>query len=231
MASINSSTVVDTLDANLSSIWVDGLDGWDNEFEKSFNVLDSTKQSEKDSYLSGFAAMPAKSEGVAATYDAILPGISQTYTHRTYAMGYEITEEAVEDNLYTPETFNKLPIALNTSAMHTVEVTAANIFNNGFATNGPDGVPLFSTAHVNLDNSTIANRPTTDVDLSVTSLTAGLTTIEKYTNERGLKRPTKARMLLLPPDLWNIGEELLQSDYKPLTRVGAITKNRIAQYV
>ncbi|HEY9874579.1 MAG TPA: Mu-like prophage major head subunit gpT family protein [Candidatus Obscuribacterales bacterium] len=215
MPPINTSTVVDTLDANLNQIWLDGTSMWPEEYSKVFNVLSSTKQTEKDSYLSGFGAMPEKTEGAAATYDTILPGIAETYTHKTYALGYEITEEAVEDNLYTTETFNKLPKALDKSAMHTVETTAFNVFNNGFSTNGLDGVPLFNTAHPMLDGSTQANRPTTDADLSVTSLTAGLTTIDKYVDERGLKQPTKAVMLLIPVDLWNTAEELIKSEYKP----------------
>ena len=234
MAAINSSTVVDTLDANLGSIWLDGLEKWDDEYSKVFNVMDSSKQNEKGSYLSGFQAMPAKSEGVGATYDAIQPGISSVLTHRTYAMGYEITEEAVEDNLYTPETFNKLPQALNTSAMHTAEVQSANVFNNGFSTNGYDGVPLFSTSHVNTDNSTISNRPTTNVDLSVTSLTAGITTVEDYTNERGLKLPTKMRMLYVPTALWAVAEELLNSTYKPYSannEINALQSRELMSFV
>ena len=212
---IESSTIVDALDANLNEMFQDGLTSWPEEYSRMFNVETSDKQSEKDSYESGFAAMPQKTEGVAAQFEAILPGISETYLHLTYALGYEITEEAIEDNLRTPETFNKLPQALNRSGIETVEITAANIFNNGFSTNGFDGVPLFSTAHPNLDASTQANRPTTDADLSVTSLTAGLTSIEKFVDEKGLQRPTKAVMLLVPVDLWNIAEELLNSEYKP----------------
>jgi phage major head subunit gpT-like protein len=214
---ITTAQIVDTLDANLNSMFQDGLEGWGNEYQKVFNVLSSTKQTEQDSYESGFGAMPVKPEGVAATYDVILPGIKETYTHSTYALGYELTEEAVEDNLQTPETFNKLPQALNRSAEETVEITSANIFNNGFTDTGFDGVVLFSTAHPNLGGGTQANRPTTNADLSVTSLTAGLTAIEKYTDERGLSRPTKAVTLLVPVDLWNIAEELLESEYKPLT--------------
>lgn len=214
---IESSTIVDALDANLNEMFQDGTTSWPEEYSKVFNVETSDKQSEKDSYESGFGLMPEKAEGVAATYDTILQGISKKYTHATYALGYEITEEAVEDNLRTPETFNKLPQALNRAAMETVEVTAANVINNGFTTTGFDGVSLFSTAHPSLDGSTQANRPSTDADLSVTSLTAGLTTIEKFTDERGLKRPTKAVMLAVPPDLWNVAEELLGSEYKPYT--------------
>ena len=188
---ITSAQIVDTLDANLNSMFQDGLESWGNEKDKIFNVLNSTKQTEQDSYESGFGTMPEKAEGVAATYDVILPGIKETYTHKTYALGYEITEEAVEDNLQTPETFNKLPKALNRSAEETTEITSANIFNNGFTDTGFDGVTLFSTVHPSLGGGTQANRPSTDADLSVTSLTAGLTAIEKYTDERGLQRPTR----------------------------------------
>lgn len=210
------STIVDALDANLNDMFQDGVnDGWNEEYSKVFNVLSSDRQSEKDSYLSGFPTMPEKDQGVAATYETPLTGISTVYVHKTYALGYELTEEAVEDNLQTSNTFNKFPAALSRSAIETVETTAFNIFNNGFTTNGFDGKPLFDVAHPNLDGSSQANEPTTPADLSVTSLTAGLTTIEKFVNERSLKRATKAVMLLIPVDLWNVAEELLSSEFKP----------------
>ncbi len=214
---ITRAQIVDALDANLNRMFQDGLTSWGEEYRKFFNVLNSTKQSEVDSYESGFVTMPEKEEGVAAQFDTILPGIKKTYVHVTFALGYELTEEAVEDNLQTQETFNKFPTALSRSGIETVEVVAANIFNNGFSNSGFDGVPLFSTAHLNLDGSTQANRPTTDADLSVTSLTAGLTTIEKYVDEKGLKRPTKAVLLGVPVDLWNVAEELIGSEFKPFT--------------
>lgn len=78
--------IVDALDANLNDMYQDGLTSWNEEYRTIFNVLNSTRQSEVDSYESGFAAMPEKNEGVAATYDTILPGISKTYTHVTYAL-------------------------------------------------------------------------------------------------------------------------------------------------
>lgn len=209
--------IVDALDANLNEMFQDGLKGWPEEFSQVFNVQSSDKQSEKDSYESGFRTMPEKDEGVAAEYDAIQPGISKVYTHKTYALGYEITEEALEDNLRTPETFNKLPQALDRSAIETVEVTAANVFNTGFTTNGFDGVPLFSESHPQLGGGVQANTPSTQADLSVTSLTAALTAIDKFTDERGLKRPSVAKKLIIPSDLWNVADELLGSEFKPFT--------------
>ena len=231
---ITRTQIVDALDANCNDIHQDGLKSWGEEYRKLFRVLNSTKQSEKDSYESGFGAMPEKAEGVAATYDTILPGISKTYSHTTYALGYEITEEAIEDNLQTPETFNKLPQALSRSATETVEVTAANIFNNGFATTGFDGKVLFATDHPTLDGGTQSNRPTTHADLSVSSLTAGLTAIEKYVDERGLKQPTGGKMLAVPTDLWNVATELLGSEYKPYVsnnEVNALQKKDLQYFV
>ena len=231
---ITSSTMVDSLDANLNTLFQDGVTMWDEEFSQIFNVLSSDKQSEKDSYESGFRIMPKKPEGVAATYDTILPGITKTYLHATYALGYEITEEAIEDNLRTGETFGKLPAALTKSAIEAVEVTSANIFNNGFTTAGPDGVALFATNHVDLDGGTQSNRPTTHADLSVTSLTAGLTAIDGYTGERGLTRPTQAKMLLIPRQLWNIADELLSSEFKPYVannEVNAIQSKELQYFV
>lgn len=214
---ITTTQAVDTLDANLGEIWLDGREASqkNEEYSKVFNVLSSDKQTERDSYMSGFGLAPAKPEGQAATYDTLYPGIKEDYTHVTYALGYEITEEAIEDNLYSPQTFDQLPQSLNDSFMETVETTAFNVFNNGFTTNGFDAVPLFSASHPTLDGGTVSNRPTTHVDLSVTSLTAGVTAFEKFTGERGLKRPAKPEILLIPVDSWNIAEELLKSEYKP----------------
>jgi hypothetical protein len=231
---ISRSQIVDALDMNLNEMHQDGLKSWDEEYSKIFNVESSDKQSEKDSYESGFKIMPEKEEGVTAQYDAIKPGISETYTHKTYALGYEITEEAIEDNLRTPETFSKLPQALSRSGIETVEVSASNVFNNGFTTNGFDGVPLFSDSHPLLGGGTQANTPSVAADLSVTSLTAGLTSIEKYLDERSLKRPTKAVMLAVPVDLWNVADELLGSEFKPYTannEVNALQRKDLQYFV
>lgn len=219
---INLSSIVDALDLNLNEMFQDGLQKWPEEYSKVFNVENSDKQTEKDSYESGFGLVPVKTEGRTATYDAILPGIKVTYTHLTYALGYEITEEAIEDNQRTPETFAKLPAALDRSAMETVEVSAWSVFNNGFTTAGFDGKALFATDHPLLQGGTQSNKPSVDADLSVTSLTAALTAIEKLVDERGLKRPLRAANLVIPIDYWKTARELLDSDYIPESANNAI---------
>lgn len=217
MAVITTGQIVDFLDANLNEGWQDGLDRWPEEYDAIFNVQDSKKQSEKDSYETGFDSMPVKPEGTPATYDSTMPGISVKYTHLTYALGYEITEEAIEDNLHTPETFSKLPEALAGSANETIEVTAASIYNNGFTTNGFDGVSLFNTAHPLIGGGTQSNTLTTPADLSVTSLMAGITTFGKFLDERGNHRKLMPKLLAVAVDNQFVAEELLKSEYKPYT--------------
>jgi len=217
MAVITTGQIVDFLDANLNDGFQDGLKRWPEEYSQVFNVQDSDKQSEKDSYESGFPSMPVKAEGVAATYAKIIPGIKATYLHATYALGYEITEEAIEDNLHTPETFAKLPDALSGSAMETVEVSSANVFNNGFSVSGFDGQNLFSTAHPLLAGGTQSNKPSTDADLSVTSLTNAITAFGQFKDEQGLHRALLPETLLVAVDNWAVAGELTNSEYKPYT--------------
>jgi hypothetical protein len=217
MAQITTGQIVAFLDANLNEGWQDGLKRWPEEYAQVAKVSDSTKSAEKDSYESGFGAMPAKPEGQAATYDTLIPGVDKTYVHTTYALGYEITEEAIEDNLNTPETFAKLPQALNGAAMETVEVSFFNIFNNGFSTNGFDGVPLFSASHPLLSGGTQSNTPSTQADLSVTSLQNGITAFGQFKDERGLNKACYAKKLMVGVANQFVVEELLKSEYKPYT--------------
>lgn len=217
MAVITTGQMVDFLDANLNEGWQDGMERWPEEYDAIFNVQTSKKQSEKDSYETGFGPMPVKPEGTPAVYDSTMPGISVKYTHLTYALGYEITEEAIEDNLHTPETFSKLPEALLGSAEETIEITAANVYNNGFTQNGFDGVSLFNTAHPLIGGGTQSNTLSTAADLSVTSLMAGITTFGKFLDERGLHKKLKPELLAVAVDNQFVAEELLKSEYKPYT--------------
>lgn len=217
MAIINTGNIVDFLDANLNEGWQDGLKRWPQEYDALFNVQDSQKQSEKDSYETGFEAMPVKPEGTPAVYDSVMPGISVRYTHLTFALGYEITEEAIEDNLHTPETFSKLPTALEGAAEETIEVIAANVYNTGFTNTGFDGVSLFNTAHPLIGGGTQSNTLSTAADLSVTSLMAAITQFGKMLDERGLHRALHPRLLAVAVDNQFVAEELLKSEYKPYT--------------
>lgn len=184
------------------------------EFSRIFNMKDSKKRDEIDSLVTGFGAMPKKGEGVPIFYDAALEGPSTTYVHESYGMGFRVTEELVDDELYGH--IKKLPKNLSVSAMQTVEVTAANLFNNGFsAVTGADGVSLFNTAHPLVGGGTAENTFATSTDLNPTSLKDSIVRLEDTEDDRGIPLLYKAKTLIVPSGQRWLAQELLKSKQKP----------------
>lgn len=211
---------------NMADLLADGFrtilfDRWDTIkwiYDKIFNVDTSTKKEEKDSAVHGFGLMPSKAEGMGITYEDPAQGYDVTYTHVTYGMGFRVTEEMWEDDLYGK--IKKLPKALAKSAMHTVEQACANIFNNGFVTtynSGGDSKALFATDHPLVGGGTQANTPAVAADLTVSSLQAAITAIEEMTDDNGIVLTLKPKTLLVPTALKWTAKELLKSEKKPGT--------------
>jgi hypothetical protein len=138
---------------------------------------------------------------------------------RELSLGYLITRKAVEDNQYKAE-FNPSNLGLQDVFATTKEIYAANIFNNGSVfdtTVGGDGVSLFNTAHP-IDNGTVANRPTTDIDLNESSLLTAMTTIRNtWVDERNIKIAARADVLLVPAPLEPVAVRLLRTPLRPGT--------------
>ena len=132
-------------------------------------------------------------------------------------MGFSVTEEAVEDNLYDSLSA-RYTKALARAMAYTKQVKAASILNNGFDSNytGGDGVELFSTAHPLVSGGTNQNEPTTASDLNETSLENAVITIGGWTDERGLKIAARPMKLIIPSALQFVATRLMES----LGRVG-----------
>ena len=161
--------------------------------------------------LSGFGSAPTKDEGSAIAYDQAQEAYTARYTHATVAMGFSLTEEAVEDNLYASLSA-RYTKALARAMQHTKEVKGAAIFNEAFTGQvGGDGVNLLHTAHPLVNGGSNANRPTTAVDLNETSLEAAIIGMGKWTDERGLKIAARAEKLIIPSDLQFEAERILKS--------------------
>ena len=182
------------------------------EWKDCYEVENSERSFEEETKLSGFGSAPIKDEGAAIAFDDAQEVHTSRYTHETIALGFSITEEAVEDNLYDSLSA-RYTKALARSFQNTKEVKGAALFNEGFTgQTGGDGVSLFNTAHPLVNGSTNANRPTTAVDLNETSLEAAVIQIGKYTDERGLKIAARPTGLLVPQDLQFVAERLLRSE-------------------
>lgn len=188
------------------------------EHREIYEVETSERSFEEELKLSGFAAAPTKGEGTAIAYDNAQEAWTARYNHETIALGFAITEEAMEDNLYDSLS-TRYTKALARAMAYTKQVKGANVLNNAFnaAFTGGDGVSLCSTAHPLVSGGTNSNRPTTGADLNETSLEAAVIQIAAWTDERGLLIAAKPRKLVVPPSLMFVAKRLLDSEGRPAT--------------
>jgi hypothetical protein len=179
--------------------------------------------------LSGFSAAPVKNEGSSIAYDNAQEAWTARYNHETIALGFSLTEEAIEDNLYDSLSA-RYTKALARAMAYTKQVKAAAVLNNGFTTgyNGGDGVPLFSNAHPLVSGGTNSNVPATSADLNETSLEAAVIQISLWTDERGLLIAAKPKKLIVPPALQFVATRLLETELRVGTNdndINAIKNN------
>jgi hypothetical protein len=188
---------------------------YEEEDKEIYEQETSERSFEEELKLSGFGAAPVKQEGAAIAYDNAQEAWSARYTHQTIAMGFAITEEAMEDNLYDSLSA-RYTKALARGMAYTKQVIAANILNNGFtaAFTYGDGVTLFNTAHPLTSGGVNSNRPTTGADLNETSLEAAIIQIAGWLDERGLLIACQAKKLIIPKEYMFIVQRLLKSELR-----------------
>jgi hypothetical protein len=199
------------------------------EHKEVFETETSDRSFEEETKLSGFSAAPVKSEGGAIAYDNAQEAWTARYNHETIALGFSITEEAIEDNLYDSLSA-RYTKALARAMAYTKQVKAANVLNNGFDSNfaGGDGVELFSNAHPLVSGGVNSNVPSTNADLNETSLEAAVIQIAAWTDERGLLIAAKPRKLVVPPALMFVATRLLETELRVATAdndINAIKSN------
>jgi hypothetical protein len=187
------------------------------EHKEIYETETSERSFEEETKLSGFTAAPVKNEGSAIRYDNGQEAWTARYNHETIAMGFSLTEEAIEDNLYDSLSA-RYTKGLARSMAYTKQVKAAAVINNGFTNSaayyGGDGVPLFSTAHPLVSGGTNSNTQTTMTDLNETSLEAAVIQIAGWTDERGLLIAAKPRKLIVPPNLMFVATRLLETELR-----------------
>jgi len=201
------------------------------EHKELYETESSERSFEEETKLSGFSAAPVKSEGAAIAYDNAQEAWTTRYSHETIALGFSITEEAIEDNLYDSLSA-RYTKALARGMSYTKQVKAASVLNNGFTNSsqyyGGDGVPLFSTVHPLVSGGTNANTPSTQVDLNETSLEAAVIQIAAWTDERSLLIAAKPKKLVVPPALQFVATRLLETKLRVGTNnndISAINNN------
>ncbi len=188
------------------------------EHKEIFETETSERSFEEETKLSGFSAAPVKNEGSAIAYDNAQEVFTARYNHETIALGFSLTEEAIEDNLYDSLSA-RYTKALARAMAYTKQTKAAAILNNGFDTDYPggDGKPLFSASHPLVSGGTNSNIPSTPADLNETSLEAAVIQIAGWTDERGLLIAAKPRKLVVPPSLMFVATRLLETELQTNT--------------
>ena len=195
------------------------------EHKEIYETEKSERSFEEETKLSGFGAAPVKNEGSAIAYDNAQEAFTARYTHETIALGFSITEEAVEDNLYDSLSA-RYTKALARAMAYTKQVKAASVLNNGFSQSylGGDGVSLFGVnssgtrvGHPLVGGGQNYNSPTTGVDLNETSLENATIQIAAWTDERGLLIAAKPVKLVVPPALMFSSKRLLDTELRVAT--------------
>ncbi|UCG10257.1 MAG: Mu-like prophage major head subunit gpT family protein [Dehalococcoidia bacterium] len=185
------------------------------EHKEIFETESSERSFEEETKLSGFSAAPVKNEGSAISYDNAQEVFTARYNHETIALGFSLTEEAIEDNLYDSLSA-RYTKALARAMSYTKQTKAAAVLNNGFDTDyaGGDGKPLFSASHPLVSGGVNSNIPAVAADLNETSLEAAVIQIAGWTDERGLLIAAKPRKLVIPSDLQFVATRLLETELR-----------------
>jgi hypothetical protein len=185
------------------------------EHKEIYETETSERSFEEETKLSGFSAAPVKNEGAAIRYDNAQEAWTARYNHETIALGFSLTEEAIEDNLYDSLSA-RYTKGLARAMAYTKQVKAAAVLNNGFnsAYVGGDGVALFSTAHPLINGATNSNTPSVAADLNETSLENAVIQIAAWTDERGLLIAAKPKKLVVPPALQFVATRLLETELR-----------------
>ena len=195
------------------------------EHKELYETEKSERSFEEETKLAGFAAAPVKNEGSAIAYDNAQEAFTARYTHETIALGFSITEEAVEDNLYDSLSA-RYTKSLARAMSYTKQVKAASVINNGFSGSylGGDGVSLFGVnsggsrvGHPLVNGGVNYNSPSVAVDLNETSLENAVIQIAAWTDERGLLIAAKPRKLVVPPSLMFVAKRLLDTELRVAT--------------
>ena len=182
------------------------------EHKEIFESETSDRSFEEETKLSGFSAAPVKDEGSAIEYDTAQEAWTARYTHETVAMGFSLTEESIEDNLYDSLSA-RYTKALARAMAYTKQVKAASILNNAFdsGTTYGDGVSLVNASHP-LVSGGVNSNSLGNVDLNETSLENAVIQIGKWTDERGLLISARPKKLIIPSDLQFTATRLLETE-------------------
>lgn len=210
---MNTSSFAKALYPGVNKWYGAAYDEYPVEYLKLFEKNTSKRNFEEDVGQSGFGLASEKSEGAGVSYDTARQGFTTRYTHVVYGLGFVITREMVEDDLY--ETIGKKKAqALAFSMRQTKEIVAANVYNRAFTSGftGGDGSILCVNSHPNIAGGTWSNVIATAADLSEAALEQACIDIAGFTDDRGNQIAVRPKQLIIPRQLIWEAKRILGSD-------------------
>ena len=210
---ISRNQLVKELEPGLNALFGLEYKQYDQEHAEIYTTESSDRAFEEEVMLSGFGQAKVKPEGSGVEFDRAQETFTARYTHETISLGFAITEEAIEDNLYD-RLASRYTKALARSMAQTKQIKAASPLNNGFGTfKAGDGKELFATDHPTV-SGTFSNELATPADLNETSLEQAMIDIAGLTDERGLKIAARATKMIIPSALQFTAERLMKSQQR-----------------
>ena len=211
---ISRGQLVKELEPGLNALFGLEYKRYENQHSEIYTTESSDRAFEEEVMLSGFGQAQVKPEGSGITFDNAQETFTARYSHETVALGFTITEEAIEDNLYD-RLASRYTKALARSMANTKQVKAVNPLIQGLPTtdnfDSGDGVSLFNTAHPTI-SGTVSNTLATQADLNETSLEQAMIDIAALTDERGLKIAARGLKMIIPSELQFTAERLMKTE-------------------
>lgn len=218
MSITNSAVIQNLLRPGLANILL-AAENTDLVSKQIFKKLKSDKNYEIDVEVAMLPLGREKPEGTEIAYEQMRQTYTTTYVNRSYGLGFIVTREAIDDNLYKKD-FPMQGDALKNSMQQLREVNAASILNNAFDTNFPggDGKPLVSPTHpLGGNGTTQSNAVSVAVGLNEAAVQDFVSQIEKFHAASGLFDMVDPRRLIVPTELAYNADRLLKSQYRPGT--------------
>lgn len=222
---------------NISKALMPGVNAWygmaynqyPTQFSEIFDMERSSKYFEEDVNMNGFGLAKVKPEAQNIDYTDASQSLVQRYVHVTYALGYILSRENIEDNQYMGLA-EQMTKALANSMRQTKENVGANVLNRGFNSSyvGADNIELFSQVHLRTKGGTFRNELATPADLSEASLEQACIDVQKFKDDAGLTLSAMPRKLIIPAELQFEAERILKSSLQADTANNALNalKNR-----
>jgi hypothetical protein len=197
----------------IDEILYENLDAPALTYTAVFDVRSSERMREQTTGYTGFAMFTQKdADGGAIDYDVLMEAYDKTFTHLTYAKGFQVSEEGMEDDL--DNVISNAAPALGRAAQSSIEQIAWNVLNNAFGSEqAGDGVSILNDSHPLVGGGTGDNLTTGA--LSATSLEAAITLLDLTVDDRSLPVDIRAEQLIIPTALRWTAATVLASELRP----------------